>query len=149
MLFTLLQITAYMHLTGTCPKMDVRLYQFLVLLCAYTQCVTSTERFFVTPNANDPCPGKLTGEPCLTLTQFVSGSYTRFLSDPNRVSNITLDLQPGRHRLMSSYDLLVQNMDYFVLRAVDKAVVDCDSHYFNISNVRLLHISGVTFVNCS
>ena len=111
--------------------------------------MTSAERFFVTPNADDPCPGKLTGEPCLTLTQFVSGSYTRFLSDPNRVSNITLDLQPGRHRLTSSYDLLVRNMDSFVLRAADKAVVDCDSHYFNISNIRLLHISGVTFVNCS
>ena len=121
---------------------------YIVLLCAFTQ-YASSERFFITPDANDPCPGKLTGEPCLTLTQFVSGSYTRFLSDPNRVSDITLDLQPGNHQLMSAHNLLVRNMDSFVLRATAEAVLDCRNNYFNISDVKHLYISGVSFVNCS
>ena len=125
-------------------------YVFLLLLCAAFQ-HASSERFFVVTTPNDPCPGKFTGEPCITLTQFVSGSYTRFLSDPGRVSDVTLDLQPGNHQMLYSNDLLVQNMELFVLRATTpglEVTLDCRNSYFNITNVKHVQISGMKFVNC-
>ena len=127
------------------------MYVFLLLLCAAFH-HASSERFFVVTTQNDPCPGKFTGEPCITLTQFVSGSYTRFLSDPSRVSDITLDLRPGNHQILYSNDLQVQNMESFVLKATTpdlEVTLDCRNRYFNISNVRHVHISGIKFVNCT
>ena len=118
----------------------------LLLLCVAAQYVSS-ERFFVITSPNNPCPGKYTGEPCLTITQFASGSYTRFLSDPSVVSNITLDLQPGEH-IMFFHNFHVQNVDSFVLKATG-AVLDCRNGYFNISNVQYVHISGIKFINCT
>ena len=126
-------------------------YVFLLLLCAAFH-HASSERFFVVTTPNDPCPGKFTGEPCITLTQFVSGSYTRFLSDPGRVSDVTLDLQPGNHQILYSNDLLVQNMELFVLRATTpglEVTLDCRNSYFNISNVKHVQISGIKFINCT
>ena len=108
----------------------------------------SPERFFVVTKPGDPCPGKFTGEPCLTITQFVSGSYTRFLSNPSLASDITLDLQQGEHQITNFYDFLVQNMDFFELRATSMVILDCRSGYFNISNVRHVQISGIKFINC-
>ena len=124
------------------------MYVFLLLLCAAFH-QASSERFFVVTTRNDPCPGKFNGEPCLTLTQFVSGSYTRFLSDPSLVSDVTLDLQIGKHQILYSHDLLVQNMDSFILRATPEAILDCGNKYFNISNVKNVQISGIKFVNCT
>ena len=127
------------------------MYVSLLLLCAAFH-LASSERFFVVTTPNDPCPGKFTGEPCVTLTQFVSGSYTRFLSDPSHVSDVTLDLQPGNHQILYSNDLLVRNMESFVLRATTpgpEVILDCRNRYFNISNVKRVQISGMKFVNCT
>ena len=120
-----------------------------LLLCTVVQHV-STERFFIITKPNDSCPGKFTGEPCLTITQFVSGSYTRFLSDPSRVTEITLDLLPGLHMVTNSYDFKVKDMVTFELRGAGTAgtILDCGSGEFNVSNVKDVHISGIEFVNC-
>lgn len=131
------------------PQDKTKMYVFLLLLCAAFH-HASSERFFVVTTPNDPCPGKFTGEPCITLTQFVSGSYTRFLSDPGFVSDITLDLLPGIHEILYSHDLLVQNIDSFVLRAMTPRVtLDCRNRYFNISSVQDVQINGIKFINCS
>lgn len=119
----------------------------LVILFTTVQ-YASPERFFVVTKPGDPCPGKFTGEPCLTITQFVSGSYTRFLSNPSLASDITLDLQQGEHQITNFYDFLVRNMDSFALRATSTVILDCKSGYFNISNVQRVQISGIKFINC-
>ena len=52
------------------------------------------ETFHIMPPANIPCPGELTGEPCFTLSQYLSGEYKQYISDP---SEIFLKFQPGHH----------------------------------------------------
>ena len=108
----------------------------------------SSERFIVVTTPNDPCPGKFTGEPCLTLTQFVSGTYTRFLSDPSIIIDVTLDLVPGKHEILGREDLRVDNIESFVLRATGEVIIDCRNHLFNIHDVEDVEISGIKFVNC-
>lgn len=120
----------------------------LLSICAAIQ-FASSEKFFVIAKPNDSCPGKFTGEPCLTMMQFVSGSYTRFLSDPNLVSEITLDLQPGLHQITNFYDFQVQYIARFTLKADSGAILDCGNGHFNITNVNDIQISGIQFINCN
>jgi predicted outer membrane repeat protein len=51
-----------------------------------------------------------------------------------------------------SHDLVVQNMELFVLRATTpglEVTLDCRNSYFNISNVKHVQMSGIKFINCT
>jgi hypothetical protein len=84
---------------------------FLVLLntIQYSSC----ERFNIVPSPDSPCPGEFTGEPCLTLQQYVA--------NPSLRSNITLEVHPGNHSLDS--ELRVRNINSFIMRANASATV--------------------------
>ena len=105
----------------------------------------SCERFNIIPTADSPCPGELTGEPCLTLQQYVA--------NPSLSSNITLELHSGKHRLDSQ--LSAANINSFTMRANATVPVNCSQHlqlsdyeWFRFDRVQQLHVSGITFIGC-
>ena len=59
------------------------LFMVLLLLLNALQ-YSSCERFNIVPSPDSPCPGEFTGEPCLTLEQYVT--------NPSLSSNITFEL---------------------------------------------------------
>ena len=102
---------------------------------------SSCERFNIVPSPDSPCPGEFTGEPCLTLQQYVA--------NPSLSSNITFELHPGNHRLDSQ--LSVSDINYFTMRANTSATVTCSRQiytpfYFN--RLQQIYVSGITFVGC-
>ena len=101
---------------------------------------SSCERFNIVPSPGSPCPGEFTGEPCLTLQQYVA--------NPSLSSNITFELQPGNHRLDSQ--LQVQNINSFIMRANTTATVTCRQldRMFYFNRLQQVHVSGITFVGC-
>ena len=102
---------------------------------------SSSERFNIVPSPDSPCPGEFTGEPCLTLEQYVS--------NPSLSSIITLEIHPGNHSLDS--ELRVLRINSFTMRATSSATVTCRqqlSQPFYFSQLQQLHISGITFVGC-
>ena len=116
----------------------------LVLLCfAVIIKDTSSEMFHIVTSSSDPCPGSVTGEPCLTLQQYVS--------NPSRNPNITLELEAGTHNLVDSA-FEVSNIASFEMIAIQGATVKCSSrfmNYMNFNSVQEVHISGVILLNCS
>ena len=113
---------------------------FLLLITVeYSSC----ERFNIVPSPDSPCPGEFTGEPCLTLQQYVA--------NPSLSSNIVFELHPGNHSLDS--ELQVSNINSFTMRANTSAIglVTCSQQLhqpFYFSRVQQIHVSGITFVGC-
>ena len=105
----------------------------------------SCERFNIIPTADSPCPGEFTGEPCLTLQQYVA--------NPSLSSNITLELHSGNHRLDSQ--LSAADINSFTMRANATVTVNCSQQlqspgyeWFRIDRVQQLNVSGITFNGC-
>ena len=120
--------------------MEMFLFAVLLLTINAVQ-YSSCERFNIVPSPDSPCPGEFTGEPCLTLQQYVA--------NPSLSSYITFELHPGNHRLSSQ--LSVSNINSFTMRANTSATVVCsqqlhDPFYFN--RLQQIHVSGITFVGC-
>ena len=110
-----------------------------VLLLSAVQ-YSSCEKFNIVPSPDSPCPGEFTGEPCITLQQYVA--------NPSLSSqSITFELHPGNHSLNSQ--LRLSNINSFVLRATASTTVTCnldEPFYFN--QLQQIHVSGITFVGC-
>ena len=110
----------------------------LLLLLLNAVQYSSCERLNIVPSPDSPCPGEFTGEPCLTLQQYVS--------NPSLSSNITFELHPGNHSLNSQ--LRVQNINSIIMRANNSATVACGQQRFYFNQLQQVHISGITFVGC-
>ena len=117
---------------------------FVFLLSTAVQ-YCSCERFNIIPTADSPCPGEFTGEPCLTLQQYVA--------NPSLSSNITLELHSGNHRLDSQ--LSAADINSFTMRANATATVNCSQYlqsasyyWFSLERAQQLHVSGITFIGC-
>ena len=116
---------------------------FLLFIMADQQvmCVT----FHIVPSPDSPCPGRLTGEPCLTLQQYTSGEYRLYVSDP---SSITLEFQPGR-LVLGRNDFIASNLDSFVMTSVNSTSFDCTSaRLVEIKSIQNVRISGIRFSRC-
>ena len=118
--------------------METSLFFTLLLLVQYSSC----ERFNIVPSPGSPCPGEFTGEPCLTLEQYVANFSLS--------SDITLEVHPGNHRLDPRLPA-VRLINSFTMRANASATVTCneqlsDPLYFY--RMQQVHISGITFVGC-
>ena len=61
----------------------------LLLLLSNTAQNVNCVRFIMVPSVDTPRPGEFTGEPSITLQQYIA--------NPSR-SDITLELQPGNHQ---------------------------------------------------
>ena len=98
---------------------------------------SSCERFNIVPSPDSPCPGEFTGEPCLTLEEYVA--------NPSLSSDITLELQPGIHRLNSQ--LSVSNISNFTMKANTSATVNCSQEFY-FNRLQQVHVSQITFIGC-
>ena len=105
------------------------------------------EKFFITRQANDlSCPGRLTGDPCITLQQFISSVHLIYIRNPTHDPNTTiLEIQPGYY--VTSESFVVENIDTLIIQGID-ATIDCNRQSFRIRNIRSVFISGITFVQC-
>ena len=120
----------------------MEMFHFAISLLLLSSAVqySSCERFNIVPSPDSPCPGELTGEPCLTLQQYVA--------NPG-LSSIPLELHPGNHSLDSQ--LRVSNINSFTMRANTSATVTCNqqlSQPFYFNRLQQIHVSGITFVVC-
>ena len=112
---------------------------FALFLFTYAVQSGSSDRLNIIPSPDTACPGEFTGEPCLTLLQYIS--------NPSVSSNITLELNPGSHQLDAR--LTATNINSLTMRATTHASVTCSQQgEFSFQGLQLVHISGITFVNC-
>ena len=117
-----------------------KLVLLVILLSAVLQCALCI-KFHILLSLNSQCPGELAGDPCLTLQQYVS--Y------PSQSPNITLEFEPGNHKLTSSFQ--VSGVVYFGLIAPANATIECSvqsSVQVTFSSVTNVDIKGMTFLRC-
>ena len=120
----------------------MEMFLFTVLLLVSAVQYSSCERFNIVPSPDSPCPGEFTGEPCLTLQQYVA-NYSL------RSSNITFEMQPGNHRLV--FQLRMSYINLFTMRTNTSATVSCSqqlSEPFYFNRLQQIHVSGITFIGC-
>ena len=117
----------------------------VLLLCVSTQNING-ETFYITRRPNDQtCPGRLTGDPCLTLQQFMSNVHRIYTPHPISNPNTTiLEIQPGYYNLFSSFT--VERINALVIRG--NATIDCNRQTQYIRNIQSVVISGLTFASC-
>ena len=119
--------------------MDQVLLIRIVLLSASIMYVSS-ERFHIVTSHSSPCPSEITGEPCLTLKQFVAHSWS------NMISNITLTLESGNHSLSGSRSTL--RFNNLVMTAVSANIIFTSQEtYLELENIQYVKLSGITFHN--
>ena len=112
---------------------------FALFLFIYGVQSGSSDRLSIIPSPDTACPGEFTGEPCLTLLQYIS--------NPSVSSNITLELNPGSHHLDAR--LTATNINSLTMRATTNVSVTCSQQgEFYFQDLQLVHISGITFANC-
>ena len=104
----------------------------VLLLCVSTQGISGVT-FFITRRHDDPsCPGRLTGDPCLTLQQFMSNVHRIYTPHPTSDPNITiLEIQPGYYNLFRSFT--VDHINALVIRG--NATIDCNRQTQYIRNI--------------
>ena len=116
----------------------------VLLLLDLTVYYSENAKFTIIPSPNSPCPGEFTGEPCLTLQQYVA--------NPSLSSNTTLELLVGNHHLNSRLE--VSSINSFTIKANTSATVTITCSYqisgvaFYFHQTHQIHISGITFISC-
>ena len=109
----------------------------IVLHLFITVSIVFGDRILIVPSTNSSCPGEITGEPCLTIQQYVSNL------SPSR--NTTLELQPGIHN--AGTQLSVSNIVSFTMHGNGEVTFNCRQQFI-FRHVDIIHLSGITFVNC-
>lgn len=117
----------------------MRQWILLVLILCATASDVSCEVIYIVASQDTHCPWELSGELCLTLQQYAS--------NPSHSSNVTLEIQPGNHSLVS--ELSISNVEHFIIRATN-ATIACSSTSVGISVTLTgnIHITGVYFDRC-
>ena len=113
----------------------------LVLFVTFPSASSTTFYIVTSLTSGSPCPGEFTGEPCLTLQQYVTNpSQSR--------ENITFQFEPGTHYL---HDVLSVSNGYNLTMSSTNATVICTAvaGRIAISSVENVHISGMTFRWCN
>ena len=132
----------YEHARTVWPLVIVSLV--LIITSRQVSCDTF---HIVRPLSTTPCPGKLTGEPCLTLEEFVRGDYENYVSNP---TNVTLNFESGEHnvlRILSNVPLLISNLDFFAMKSESNSA-RISLFKLEIRSVKEVKISGITFDSC-
>ena len=128
----------------------------MVILLLYTSqpaTCEDSETFHIIQSASSPCPGELTGEPCLTFFQYLHGDYRQYYtSEP---SEIILKFQAGHHRASERYSntrsrTIASKLSSFIMSSVGSTEIYCidEDIQYQITNVQSVHISGIDFVHC-
>ena len=118
------------------------LFTIILFLLDITVHCSNGAKFTIVPSPDSPCPGEFTGEPCLTLQQYVA--------NPSLSSNIRLDLLVGNHRLDSQ--LSVSSINSFTMSTNTSATIVCGQQLdlpISFNRLQQVHVSGITFIGCS
>ena len=147
----------------------IRITALLIALQFLSGHQVNCDVFYIVPSssADISCPGRITGEPCITLQQYINGEFTQYFSNPDHLSDITLEFQPGKHPiyLHASYYssasgfLSVSDLISFTMRSKSNnstlTEITCTSSdnneyhpHIRISSVQSVSISGITFKGC-
>ena len=143
----IIQLATTIWSESAVPTMMQRVSVLAVLLLCVSIPSFKCERFFITRRPNDlSCPGRLTGDPCLTLQQFLSNVHRIYTRNPSSNPNTTiLEIQPGYYSLPEIFT--VENIDTLIMRG--NATIDCINRWIQrIRNIRSVLISGLTFARC-
>ena len=115
-----------------------------------------SETLHIVSSTNSPCAGELTGEPCITFSQYLSGEYRRYYkTDPFEQGEVVLEFGPGHHQIGSyrtnfaSQDLAPHTqVTSFSMNSEHSAeIYRTDRNFlYLITNVHSVHISGIHFV---
>ena len=119
----------------------------MIILLFFISQPGTCETFHIIPSIDSPCPGNLTGEPCITLSQYTSGEYRKYTSN---LSEIVLELQPGHHMYTSRYDIhtFASQLVSFTMNSMNLTTIDCcSSPYFRFSHIQNVHIRYINFNN--
>ena len=103
---------------------------------------------FTSYHPSSPCPGKLTGEPCITLFQYTSGDHEhrRYTSDP---SEIVFEFQPGCHTIGGS-SIFASQLFSFTMNSKNSTGIYFDNcPLCLITTVQNVRMKGINFVHCS
>ena len=124
--------------------MNPVIFVWLLLFLMNIICVSS-ENFFIVTNHSSDCPSEISGEPCLTLNQYVAR--------PIGSLNVTLTFESGNHFLTYySYGSYFYGYGYrndvFVMTAQSAKIIYTRGLFF-IRNVRSVEIRGITFTGSS
>ena len=123
----------------------------IILLFGTSQPAICEEIFHIISSANSPCPGELTGEPCITLLQCINGEYRQYTSDDP--SEITLEFQPGRYTLgdYGLYNTFASQLVSLTMNLANSTEIHCGyrrSREHLISNIQNVRVNGIDFVRC-
>ena len=123
------------------------IFVFFLLLFPMNMICVSSESFYIVTNHSSYCPSEISGEPCLTLNQYVV--------HPSRSLNVTLTFESGNHFLTykyGSYTLYNYGSGYgyrsgaFVMTAQSaKIIYSFPQARIYVNSVHSVEISGITF----
>ena len=124
-----------------------QVWVWIIFLLFITSHPATCETFHIIPSADSPCPGNLTGEPCITLSQYIRGEYRQYTSNP---TEINLEFQPGRHTPVYIYNILfASQLVSFRMKSVNSTEIYCPANLlFRVNHVQNVHISGIHFIRC-
>ena len=123
------------------------IFVFFLLLFPMNMICVSSESFYIVTNHSSYCPSEISGEPCLTLNQYVVHG--------SRSLNVTLTFESGNHFLTykyGSYKLYNYGSGYgyrssaFVMTAQSaKIIYSFPQARLSVNSVHSVEISGITF----
>ena len=117
----------------------------MIFLLFITIQPATCETFHIIPSAGSPCPGRLTGEPCITLSR--NGEYMQYTSNP---TDIVLEFQPGRHTLGNiNLNTFASQLFSLTMKSANSTEIYCGtSQLFRVNQVQNVYISGINFIHC-
>ena len=123
--------------------MDYPIFIWTALLLLHTTAMVQSVRFFIVPSIDSSCPGEFTGDPCLTLIQ-----YIRLITESESIinsDNVILDIQPGIHRIDTQFS--ISGIKSFVMTGTDVSFI-CDGNQLTLTSIANVQISGINFTDC-
>ena len=97
------------------------------------------DMFTILTSSGNYCPGEFTGDPCLTLQQYVGS--------PSYGANISLILEPGNHTLTG--ELVASNTyNFTILGSNAKVMCITSAAEMSLTSVQHVLITGVSFIGC-
>ena len=119
-------------------------YRLSLVSIAVLICCTSCQTFYIVTSSKSHCPWEFTGEPCLTLEQYVS--------HPTQSSNndITLIMEPGNHFLRVlrfSSGISATGINMIGEGSGAKIIYESPTTFYFYYQARNIQINGVSFIS--
>ena len=103
-----------------------------------TNCI-NCDAFIILTSSNNYCPGEFTGDPCLTLQQYVAS--------PSFEANISLIFEPGNHTLTGELSAS-DSYNYTMAGSGAKIICDTSAAELSLTSVQHVFIIDLSFIGC-